>query len=242
MAARPGRAEGSDVKAVVVADGEPADADLRELRSADVVIAADGGARWLMAHDRAPDLLVGDLDSLEPAAVAELASAGVAVERHPVEKDESDTELAVARAVALGAGEIVILGALGGRRLDHELANLLLLADPAFARSGASGPRAVRGGTTVRALPAGAPLVLEADVGDIVTLLPIGGDASGVRTVGLRFPLGGETLRMGRSRGLSNVVERRRPSVQLGEGMLLVVHEHAGRAPGSSSSAAGVES
>jgi thiamine pyrophosphokinase len=235
-------AEGSDVKAVVVADGEPLDADVAELRSADVVIAADGGARWLMAHDRLPDLLVGDLDSLAPDAVAELAGAGVAVERHPVDKDESDTELAVERAVALGAAEIVVLGALGGSRIDHELANLLLLADPAIARDGGRGPRAIRGATTVLALPAGSPLALDAVPGDVVTLLPIGGDATGVRTEGLRFPLHEETLRMGRSRGLSNEAVNAAPSVRLEHGTLLVVHERTGGAPGAPSPAAGEKS
>jgi thiamine pyrophosphokinase len=106
-------------------------------------------------------------------------------------------------------------------------------------RGGGTGPRAVRGTTTVRALPAGAPLVLDADPGDVVTLLPIGGDATGVHTGGLRFALDGETLRMGRSRGLSNEAVGAAPSVRLERGTLLVIHERTRGATGAPSPADG---
>jgi thiamine pyrophosphokinase len=210
----------SAVKAVVVAGGEPEESDLRVLAGADLVVAADGGAAWLERCGIHPDLVVGDLDSVDPALVERLAAAGVRVERHPTEKDASDAELAVERAMASGADEIVVLGALGGQRLDHGLATLLLLADPAFATRDL---RIVQGGTVVRALRGGERLALTGVPGSLVTLLPVGGDAVGVRTAGLRFPLDGEPLRFGRSRGLSNEVVQPPASVSLERGTLLVV-------------------
>ena len=209
------------MRAIVVADGEPAAGDAGLLDGADLVVAADAGAGWLAALGRRPDLLVGDLDSVDSRLVDELAAAGVPIERHPPEKDASDTELALERAVAGGADRVVILGALGGARIDHELANLLLLADPAWQRL--ADLRIVRGRTAVRAVHAGASLALEAPIGAVVTLIPIGGDADGVRTTGLRYELDGEPLRIGRSRGLSNVVAGRPASVSVERGTLLVI-------------------
>lgn len=210
---------------VVVASGELDASDTAWLDDADLVIAADGGAGSLDRIGRTPDVLVGDLDSIDPALVTRLAVAGASVERHPVDKEASDTELAVEMAIGAGAVAVVVLGAMGGSRLDHELANLLLLADPAVAGHDV---RAVRGSTCVRAARAGARLALDGAPGDLVTLLPVGGDAAGVTTRGLRWPLDGATLRMGRSRGLSNEVVATPASVQVIHGTLLVVETASG--------------
>ena len=207
------------MKAFVVAGGDAVADDAALLADADLVIAADSGAHWLDAQGRRPDRVVGDMDSVAPALLERLAADGVIIERHPVEKDASDLELAVGRAVDLGATEVVILGALGGR-LDHEVANLLLLARPAWRGVGLS---VVRGNATARLLLAGDRLRLEGALGDLVTLLPLGGDATDVRTDGLRYPLGGEALKVGSSLGLSNVVIHSPAGVSLGGGTLLVI-------------------
>jgi len=215
------------VKAIVVAGGDAALDDAAQLAGADLVIAADSGAEWLAARRVRPDVVIGDMDSVDPALLDRLAADGVRIERHPPNKDASDAELAVDRTVQAGADDVTIIGALGGQRLDHELANLLLLGDP---RWGAV-LRIVRGGTVVRALRGGDSLTLGAGVGDIVTLLSIDGDATGVRTHGLHFPLDGGTLLLGRSRGLSNLVEHVPASVSLERGTLLVIESR--KEPGS---------
>jgi thiamine pyrophosphokinase len=215
-------AKGVDVRAVVVANGDPSDADAGYAREADLVIAADGGAAWLDRIGVRPNLLVGDLDSVPVELCDRLAAQGVEIERHPTDKDATDAELALARAVAAGADSVVVLGALGGGRLDHELANLLLLTDPAY-HEGPPDVRVVRGATTARAVHGGGRLALDGQVGDLVTLLPVAGDARGVRSQGLRYPLDASDLRMGRSRGLSNEVVALPAWVSLEHGTLLVV-------------------
>jgi thiamine pyrophosphokinase len=216
------------MRTVVVASGGLVPGDERWLDDADLVVAADGGAASLEPLGRRPDLLVGDLDSIDPALAARLAAEGVTVERHPADKDASDTELAIERAREHGATEVVLLGAVGGTRLDHELANLLLLVDPALAGCSV---RIVRGSTTVRAMHGGERLSLDGQRGDVVSLLPIGGAASGVTTEGLRWELSGASLGMGRSRGLSNEVVALPASVRLEHGTLLVVETTREGAP-----------
>jgi thiamine pyrophosphokinase len=208
------------MRVVVVSSGDLAHDDGHWLDEAGLVIAADGGAMWLDAIGRRPDVLVGDLDSTDPVLVDRLADAGVRIERHPVDKDASDTELAITAAIDAGGDEIVLLGAAGGARLDHELANLLLLTDASLRGHDL---RVVRGPTLVRAVHGGHQLALAGDVGDLVSLLPLGGDAVGVTTHGLRWPLDDATLVMGRSRGLSNEITTLPASVVLMRGTLFVI-------------------
>jgi thiamine pyrophosphokinase len=208
------------MKVVVVASGKLELVDAAHLDDADLVIAADGGAESLDALGRRPDLLVGDMDSVSAALVERLEAARTGVEQHPADKERSDTELALEAAIARGATEIVLLGAIGGDRLDHELANLLLLADPGMAGRDV---RIARGSSTARVLRGGERLALAGSVGELVSLLPIAGDATGVTTDGLRWALQVATLPLGRSRGLSNEIVAAPASVRLEHGTLLVV-------------------
>ena len=209
------------MRTVLVASGQADAADARWLDGADQVVAVDGGTAWLASLGRRPDWVIGDLDSADPSLIAALEADGVPIERHAAAKDASDTELAVSAALAAGADELVILGALAGPRLDPQLANLMLLADPELARE--RDLRIVRGRTLVRAMHGPGSMAIEAEIGGLVTLLPVGGDAEGVRTAGLRYPLAGETLSFGRSRGLSNVVDEVPASASLERGTLLVI-------------------
>jgi thiamine pyrophosphokinase len=206
------------MRAVVVAHGDVLPSDRAVIDAQDYVVAADGGALALEQWKLLPHLVVGDMDSLGDAGVERMARKGIPVAKFPAAKEESDLELAVAQAIAVGATEIVLLGALGGDRLDHETANLLLLADPGYdgvrieARRGTLRIRAIRGEGSLSVGPVEA----------IVTLLPVNGDAEGVTTEGLRFPLRDETLRFGRARGLSNEVDSLPATVTVRKGSLLV--------------------
>ncbi len=225
--------------AIVVADGEvPARADLDAAwpgwdAGVAEVLAADGGFARARALGLEPALLVGDMDSLPPGRLVAAEAAGTPVLRASADKDESDTELALLEAVRRGATRITVLGALGGPRVDHALANVWLLAHPGLAgvdvalvdaRSrvvlvSAPGPE---DGPVCRPLPG--------PIGAVVSLLPLGGDASGVTTSGLRYPLGDEPLVTGPARGLSNVRIAPGASVTVRRGRLIVVE--AAPAPG----------
>jgi thiamine pyrophosphokinase len=207
------------VKAVIVAGGAHEPADRHVVDSADLVIAADGGTGWLDTFGRAPDRVVGDLDSSDPALIGRLADAGVPVDRHPTDKDASDLELSLAAAAASGADDITILGGLGGA-LDHLAANLLLLGAPL-----AEGRviRLVLGGTSARMLVGPARAELAGAPGTRITLLAVGEAADGVSTRGLRWPVEDAHLDAGSSRGLANVVTTSPAEVWVQAGRVLVI-------------------
>jgi thiamine pyrophosphokinase len=187
------------------------------------VVAADGGARHADPLGFGIDRWVGDGDSVSAELLARLEGAGVPIERMPPDKDESDTELALRAALARRPPAIAILGALGGPRLDHALANLALLTLPELRDVDV---RLVAADARVRVAHPG-PTRLEGRVDDLVTLLPIGSDASGVTTTGLAYPLRSETLLVGRTRGLSNRRTETTAQVDLEVGRLLVVETPA---------------
>jgi len=215
--------------ALVLADGVLDDTTLLDRSwpgwsdGIDLVIAADGGARHAAAVGLRIDRWVGDGDSIAPGDLDRLAAEGVRIDRAPVDKDETDAELAVRAALDADPARITILGALGGERLDHELGNVWLLAHPAL-----DGRAAVLldGGSRIRLAGPGV-VDLAGRVGDVVSLLPFGGDALGITTHGLRYPLSGEPLRIGPSRGLSNVRDATDAGLTLESGRLLIVETPA---------------
>lgn len=224
------------MKAIVLADGDAP--DRTELDEAwpgwadgtDVVIAADGGARHAPGLCLTVDAWVGDGDSIAADALDALAAAGVTIHRSAAAKDESDTELAVLEALTHGPTEIVIVGALGGRRFDHALANVGLLAMPQLAGTAMA---LLDGRTRIRLLTApdeaGAPvrMALPGRVDDLVSLLPYGEGVMGVTTDGLAYPLADEPLPPGPARGLSNVRVAPDAAVTVRSGRLLVVESPA---------------
>jgi thiamine pyrophosphokinase len=186
----------------------------------DRIIAADRGASHARAWGWPVHLLIGDIDSLPEQERAAVAAGGATIITAPPAKDETDLELALQHALAEGATRIVICAALGGRA-DHMLANVLLLARPELAGLDVA---LCQAGETIRLLRGGAELALIGESGDLLSLLPVGGDAQGITTGGLLYPLRNEHLALGQPRGISNVFQRDRVSVRLGAGLLLVIH------------------
>jgi len=222
----PGPEPGSAAEhtALVIAGGDPVDARTASRLPDDVttVVVADSGLHHALAIGRAVDVIVGDLDSADPAAVARAEAAGTVVERHPVHKDATDLELALVTACDRGATRIVVAGLAGGRA-DHLFANVLLLTAPRFAevRIEAWLPGArltvVRGETRLHGTP-----------GDLLSLLPVGGPAEGVRTDGLQYPLRDEDLAPGSTRGVSNVFDAPEATVAVARGCLLAIQPDGG--------------
>jgi thiamine pyrophosphokinase len=214
------------MRAIIVANGsvEEQETYAQEVRADDLIIAANGGASIALKLNLPPHVIIGDMDSLSPELRMELTAQGCHFVSRSPRKDETDTELAIQYALQAGANEIVLLGATGDR-LDHTLANVLLLSMPELERVPAT---IIAGSTQVWLLHGGCELEFGGTPGDIVTLLPLGQDVIGVSTVGLEWALHDDTLRFGPARGVSNVMTMPEARVRLGEGYLLVLHVSEG--------------
>jgi thiamine pyrophosphokinase len=208
----------SEEVVVVVSGGAPPDpgAALAAPLGAPVV-AADEGLEHALSLGLEVTVAVGDFDSASPEAVAVAESAGTRIERHAQEKDATDLELALDAAAAMDPARLLVLAGEGGR-LDHHLSTLLLLGSERYARVqvdalvGPAWAHVVRGSRNLEGTPGG-----------LLTLLALHGAALGVTTERLAYPLRGETLEAGSSRGVSNVFEADTARVSLERGVLLAI-------------------
>ncbi len=213
---------------VIFANGELPDSEkaLALLQPSDVIVCADGGTRLAFRLGLTPAVIIGDLDSIEPAAREKALASGAVVQQHPRDKNETDLELALRYAAAQAPSGIVVVGALG-RRLDQTIGNLALLTAPECAGLDVRLDDGVEEAFFCR---------VEAEVrgerGDIVSLIPWGATpAQGVRTEGLRWTLHAETLYPDKTRGISNEMLETIARVSIDAGILLVIHRRQAPSP-----------
>ncbi len=173
------------------------------------VVAADAGATTALAFDLTPDVVIGDFDSLDPAALGQLP-----LERFPRDKDATDGQLAIQRALQYSPSELVLVGFLGGPRLDQALANVLLLTTLDV--------RTVLLDEQNECVLVRASHTWTPEPTEIVSLIPLTPTVDGVVTQGLRWPLRDETLTRGDTRGVSNEPVGGAVSVKIREGLLLL--------------------
>jgi thiamine pyrophosphokinase len=203
---------------VVVAGGAPPDPQAAlAVPLSPRVIAADGGLDHALALGLDVEIAVGDFDSASPEAMTRAEAGGTRIDRHPAEKEATDLELALDTAAAFGPKRILVLAGDGGR-LDHLLSTLLLLGSSRYETveiDAFIGP--------ARAYVVRHERAIEGEVGELVSLLALHGAAEGVRTEGLMYPLAGETLEPGSSRGVSNVFVEPTARIAVERGVLLAV-------------------
>jgi thiamine pyrophosphokinase len=203
----------TDTVVVVAGGSPPSSRALEEIPAGAPVIAADGGVDHALALGLDVELAIGDFDSATPEA---LESAG-RTERHPVEKDATDLELALRAALALQPRRILVVGGIEGR-LDHLFSELLILGAEDLAGVEVD---AVLGEARVHVVRG--ERVLSGAEGELISLFALNGPAMGIETEGLAYPLRGETLMPGSSRGISNMFSATEARVSLERGLLLAV-------------------
>jgi thiamine pyrophosphokinase len=199
---------------LIFAGGDPVEPDLaQELPGADLVMAADSGYDSAVLLGYAVDVLVGDLDSI----VATHLPDHVIVERHPVDKDQTDLDLALDLAMRDDPSRIVVVGGTGGR-LDHELATASLICDERWSEVEIDWVSSRGRAHVIRRRR-----IVHGDVGATVTLLAIGGPVTGLSTRGLKWELDGAIFEPGSTWGVSNVMQNPIADIKVGSGCLLVV-------------------
>jgi len=217
-------------RAVIFANGDLRDAKKIKVQigAENFLIAADGGYQHLKILGLTPNLVIGDLDSMQKSDVQQLQDDGVELLRFPPEKNETDLELSLLEAAARGYQDILIVAGLGWR-LDQTLGNLGLLKSPALANCHI---KMDDGCVEVWNLidskyPEG--LQILGKKGEVISLLAFSSIVKGIITEGLKYPLAGEDLSPFQTRGISNEMLGTTAKVSLSQGELIVIHTRLGK-------------
>lgn len=191
----------------------------RPISAGDIVIAADGGLRHTQRLGLRPDILLGDFDSLGyiPAAA----------EIHPVEKDDTDSMLAIKKGLALGCDTFYLYGALDGTRVDHTVANFqsLQYLSQRGARGYLIGCRQIATAITDGRIDF--PAAWEG----YLSVFCMGADAAGVHIRGAKYELDNAVLSSGFPLGVSNRFEGREVAVSVASGTLLLIWDRENGIP-----------
>lgn len=187
------------------ANGELADVSWLAIKKTDLLIGVDGGTKYI----RKPDLIIGDLDSLKKVP------KNIPIIKYPRDKDMTDMELALEYCLKQKIEEVILVGFLG-RRLDHMISNLMVLAKLPIKVSIIEGNQEI--------FYCKNKIEISGKKNDLISLIPLLGDCQGVMTQGLKWCLQGENLQVGESRGVSNEMLGNRCTVGLKRGCLLIIH------------------
>lgn len=191
---------------------------IEHIQQGDLLIGADSGARFLISHGLRPDISIGDFDSVtEEELLAIRRSSGQTIACDPIDKDYTDTEMAVRFALDLKPEELVLLGALG-TRFDHSLANVHLLALAANQNV-----RAMIIDDHNKITLATEQVTIQQHGYPNVSLLPLSMRVDGITLTGFRYPLTDAALMIGQSLGISNVLTSPTGTIRLRDGLLLVI-------------------
>ena len=185
----------------------------RPIQKDDYILAADGGLAHLQKLGLTPDGIIGDFDSL--GYVPQNSQV------FPVEKDDTDSMLAVRKGLQLGYKEFILYGALDGPRLDHTIANLqtLLFLESQGAKGTLVGLKYLI--TTVK----NGVLKLPLAESGIVSVFCLGEKARGVTIRGLKYGLENGQLDSSFPLGVSNHFVGKESSVAVEEGALIVMYD-----------------
>jgi len=207
-------------RAIIFANGkmEVPPPILKDIQSSDLIIAADGGTHHCERWGIMPNVIVGDFDSLVSKEVTTFQQAGVEIIQYPAHKDETDLELALQLSLKGEVTDVYILGALDAR-WDMTIANVLLAANPMFSQVKI---RLLDGLQELIILRGEGRIDIDGHPGDVISLIALGGDAYGITTYGLEYPLYNETLYFGSPRGVSNTFSQDQAHVFIRKGILLL--------------------
>ncbi len=207
------------MKAAILSNGDLADAEkLKQmLPKFDLVICCDGGIRHLKDLNLSPDIIVGDFDSVDSSLLQTYIDQGIPTLRFPKDKDKTDTQIAVETALQKGADSIVLLGALGSR-WDHSYANVMLLVK--LAQMGIDGMILH---SHNRILVSNKVFRLTGNLGQFVSLLPLGENVKIQSTRGLHYPVTDQEMPLEQPYGISNYFTEEEAEVRITSGWLMAV-------------------
>lgn len=210
------------MKAAIIAYGEAGDIEelMEEIESSDYIICADGGGEFAFKHGIIPNYLIGDFDSISQEILRFFIENGVNIIRYPRDKDYTDTEICVHKAIELGCIEICIIAGIGSR-IDHSLGNIGLLH--IIGAKGAKGYIISKNSTIYLCKDY---IQLNGRIGDTVSIIPLMGNADGLKSRGLKFELNNLSIEFGKPIGISNEMTDNKCSIEIENGEILIIKQY----------------
>jgi len=185
--------------------------------NSNMVICADGGAKWASEQKIHVDVIIGDMDSADEDFLSGYLKTQTKIIRVPKEKDETDGVLAVDYALKSGAGFVNILGAEGGR-MDHQLGNIMLLKR--LQEAGCNGRLILKGGY---AFMTDEDIEFICREGDIISIIPFGGELVIKSSEGLKYKITDKTpFSYSYPVGISNIAEKEKVKIEIEKGNALI--------------------
>lgn len=211
----------SVARILIFAGGHLEEWTLGEIAPGDYVIGADRGAYFLVRHGIRPHLSLGDFDSVHPDELEAVRSGSESFEAcDPIDKNDTDTELAFAHALRMKPREMILFGGLGSR-FDHSLANVHLLY-----KALAQGVLCKIIDSHNQIMLTDRDLTLQKGRYANVSLLPLSKRVTGITLEGFAYPLQKATLQIGDSLGISNILLQTTGSIRIDSGLLLVIQSN----------------
>ncbi|EIW01047.1 thiamine diphosphokinase [Thermoanaerobacter siderophilus] len=207
------------MKVLIISNGDIKDYNFYEklLKDVDMVICADGGANHAYQMKIKPDLIIGDFDSIKEEILEFYENEGVRIEKFPPMKDETDTQLAMLKAIELGATDVTFIGVIG-ERFDHSYANLSLLL---YLLNRNIKGKIVNEKNEIYLI--NKFIEVEGKKGELLSLLPYSKEVKGIYTKGLFYGLSGQSMDLEMPYGISNVFTEDKATIEIEEGLLLVI-------------------
>lgn len=206
------------LKALIVSNGDIKDINnLKEIgKACEFILSADGGANYCLQASLIPNIVIGDLDSISKETLKRLNENKVPIEKFPVKKDATDTELAIDYLIEKGFKDIIITGAIGSR-MDHTLANILLLKK--LYDKNIKG-RIVNKNNTIYLIDK--ELILNKKEGFYVSVIPITEKGAIISLKGFEYELNRIKINFGTTQGISNYIVADKGYINIYEGKCLV--------------------
>ncbi len=208
------------MRALIIGNGQILDTGIirQNLNENDIIICCDGGTRYAFEEGVLPHYILGDLDSSSGEIIQFFELKDVIFKKFPEKKDETDMELCIDFAISLGVTEILIFGAIG-TRFDHSLANANILMQALNSNIFA---KIINENNEITLIDNEIEIIGEK--GDLISLLPLSTNVTGVTTEGLEYPLNDYTMEIGKALGISNVMLYEKAKISIKNGYLFVIN------------------
>lgn len=206
------------MSALIIGNGSNLDKDVLVLENLNIeyVICADGGLEKAEKLGLTPNIIIGDLDSVNKLVLKKYLDINIELIKYPSEKNYTDMELAIEHAIEKGFKNIILIGATGSR-LDHTIANVMLIEK--YYKNGIH-IQVIDNNNIIQVVDKSIEIMNKKDY--FVSIVPITDSIEVVSLIGFKYPLNNVNVKRGSTLCISNQIIHEKGSIKLDKGIALV--------------------